>query len=315
MGAAAGPAVRQAGDVRVSLRLLRGFNFDGGHEETKGLTPDGQVFPVALHRHAVSLDFTRVELGLELTVAPHWDLLLRLPFDVKEQAARVEVVDATTAEHQVAADRNLNIHHRAETYRGPSDPSLLAAFRTRGLFRANDLFRIALGATVPLGRTEDDPFVLGDQGLEHLHIQFGSGTVDGLFELQTQVPLASRWAAGFLVSGRIPMYENNRGYRGARTFTSTLDLHWRLARRLSLQADVTLHHETHARWSGERDPNSGLTSSSGTLGLHFRLPRGGLLSLNVRQPLSQHALTDGSDTLDQGPTVLLGWSHSFERGR
>jgi hypothetical protein len=34
------------------------------------------------------------------------------------------------------------------------------------------------GVTVPLGRTEPNPFTLGDLGLPHEHIQFGTGTWD-----------------------------------------------------------------------------------------------------------------------------------------
>jgi hypothetical protein len=79
--------------------------------------------------------------------------------------------------HQPIVVPNGSIHHRNETLSGPGDPWLL-------LHRAQVLGAWTLaargGVSVPLGRTEPNPFDLGRRGLPHQHIQFGTGTWDPL---------------------------------------------------------------------------------------------------------------------------------------
>lgn len=66
-------------------------------------------------------------------------------------------------------------HHRNRTISGLGDPTIALTIG-RALGRVG--FSLRLGALLPLGRTLDsDPFLLGDQGLPHEHVQFGVGTV------------------------------------------------------------------------------------------------------------------------------------------
>ena len=70
-----------------------------------------------------------------------------------------------------------DIHHRNETLLGPGDPWLMAVTgRRMGAWSA----AVRGGVTIPLGRTEENPFELGRRGLPHQHIQFGTGTWDPL---------------------------------------------------------------------------------------------------------------------------------------
>ncbi len=68
-----------------------------------------------------------------------------------------------------------DVHHRNRTITGLGDPTLLVVIG-RALGRLG--FSVRLGASLPFGRTLDaDPFRLGDEGLAHEHVQFGTGTL------------------------------------------------------------------------------------------------------------------------------------------
>ena len=311
MGEAAGPAVRNKGDLRIAVRVWHGFDFDGGHDESKGVDAQGRLVDVPAHRHEVSLDYTRLELALEYTLARNWDLALHLPYDVKRQTAVVEPRQPASPDQLAAQQRNLNLHHRSETYRGLSDPLLMVVYRSTGLFPGNDLLRVGLGAALPTGRTEANPLVRAAAGREHLHIQFGNGTVDPLLELQARASFARRWGTGLLLATRWPAYASDKGFRGPRELTSTLDLRWRATPRLALQAEWTLLRESQAHWDGLPDPNSGLLVQSLSLGVHVRWPGGSLMSLSLRQPLSQRPLAGGNETFTQGPALLAQWTRSL----
>jgi hypothetical protein len=74
-----------------------------------------------------------------------------------------------------------NIHHRDETLFGLGDPWVLGRYA----WRLGDLGLTArAGFTVPLGNTVENPFALGEEGLPHQHVQFGTGTVRPLLGLE-----------------------------------------------------------------------------------------------------------------------------------
>src|SRR5690606_9010090 len=74
------------------------------------------------------------------------------------------------------------IHHRNDTVAGLADPLALFAFTPA---RRGWQLTVRGGATLPIGRTEEDPFARGDMGLAHQHIQMGTGTCNpvGVLEL------------------------------------------------------------------------------------------------------------------------------------
>ena len=159
-----------SGKFRFSLNLLRGFDADGGHLETKGLSPTGEVIRVPLHRHRVSLDFLRFQLDIMYRHAVDWDIALNLPYDIKNQDAFTDEIVPVTLEERGAILRNQNIHHRNEVYRSFADARLLVSHRFANLLRDDDLLVVSVGTSIPIGATETDPFKLGDAGQTHLHI-------------------------------------------------------------------------------------------------------------------------------------------------
>jgi len=142
---------------------MRGFNFSGGHDETKGLSPGGRVIQVPRHFHEVELDIFRVELGASFNLSETWQAWARLPYDVKEQQSKATRVTGTVAQ-RAAAQASIRIHHREQTYRGFSDASLLLAYRRPDVWWKGDSLVLAFGISVPIGKTEKDPFKAADRG-------------------------------------------------------------------------------------------------------------------------------------------------------
>lgn len=267
---------------------------------------------VPLYRHEVSLDFVRVELAIQYTFLDDWDVWLRVPYEVKTQRVEFLQVDRNVSFNQLQNQvRHTNTHHRSATYSGISDLMLLVAKSWRGLLAEDDSLVLAWGLTVPTGQTQRDPFVAGDLGKKHLHIQFGSGTVDPLLELSYSLPLPAKFNVGGFAAGRFPFYENNKGYRAPVDLTAGLraghsPLEW-----LSVGADFSFYWQSFASWNGTRDVNSGLVSFMAGAGVTL-IPGGGfVINLGARLPIHTESLAEDGDTFEQGPSMLLSVAWTY----
>ena len=301
-------SVLDKGSFRFSLHTARGYGFEGGHLETKGLDLNGQVVSVPFHRHEVSLDYLRLELELEYAFKDSWVLVLRVPYDIKNQKTEVSFIEPATAGEKQKMLKNGYIHHRSETHRGISDLMLLATHWKQNLFHEGDSLSLSLGTTLPTGKTEEDPFRLGDNGLQHLHIQFGTGTFDPLLELNYRVPVAGRLRLAAYALGRFPVYENSKTYQGPVESTFGVLLGYNLNSRISLHVNGTAYYQNFAYWDGERDINSGLVAMSSLFGMSVKAWEGATLGIDLRYPLSQRTLSEG-DAFKRGPTLLcrISW--------
>lgn len=284
------------GAINFSLTTLFGSNFEGGHSSRSGNAPDGTRVTVPLYRHEVSLDYARVELGLQYTLTDDWDLIARIPWEHKAQSSSPTLIDPATSDQQIAMQRNIDIHHRTATLRGISDLMFLA--RRRG-----PNFSLALGTTLPTGSTVENPYLLGDRGLKHLHIQFGTGTVDPLLEASYSQPVTDRLSAGASLNARFPFYENHHGFRAAPDGALSVHVSQRLSDRAQVRLEGAAYAQGYGHWDGLRDENTGLFATSIAAGATYRM-KGFSISADLRRPISQRTLTEG-DAFTQGPTFIL----------
>ena len=255
------------------------------------------------YRHEVSLDYIRLEVGLQYTIADRWDVVGRIPWEQKAQSAAIAMVDPATASDREAMQRNIDLHHRSVTLRGVGDLMLLGRRRWSAVWREGDALTVSGGATIPTGRTVDNPYHLGEQGIQHLHIQFGTGTVDPLLETSYETPIAGRWSAGGYLAGRFPFYENNRTFQAPPDATLGAHIAHRTTDRLQLRVEGALYAQGYGYWGGEQDENTGMLATSITAGATWQLSTVSI-SADVRYPLSQRTLTEG-DAFTQGPTVVV----------
>ena len=299
------------GKFRFLLNVLRGFEADGGHLETKTLSPTGQVIRGPLHRHIVSVDFLRVQLGAEYQFAENWHVRLSVPYDIKNQNASIEKIAPTTPVEQQAILRNQNIHHRDEGYRGFADFSLLVSRQMSGLLRDDDQLFASLGTSIPVGKTEEDPWRLGEAGKEHLHIQFGTGTFNPLAELRYSMVLFGDLSLSTSVRGLFPFYANTKTYRSSVELSGAAEVQCRAKDWLAFHTGYFGLVQSYARWDGRRDINSGLIFNIVQLGVTVNPGYGMPLRLNVMFPFHGRTLSDEGDAFEHGPTISLMTSHSF----
>ena len=291
--------------------MMRWFDAQGGHEEAKGVSPDGKVIEVPLHRHHVKLNIFRVDIGLKYQLASEWTLEANVPYETKIQEATVEEIEQITQAQREAILRNQNNHHRNETYIGLADADILLGYHTHGLLKDSDFLTARIGTTIPFGKTEEDPWKLGNNGLEHLHIQFGTGTFNPSVDLHYSLPLYNGLAMSASVRGKFPFYENNKTYRGSRELTYTAGLNYRLNDWISFQTRYLGFYQSYAYWAGELDINTGLLFSMASVGASVVTPYNIPLSVTVMFPLSQRTLYEESDAFEFGPLVSLTALYAF----
>jgi hypothetical protein len=185
-----------------------------------------------------------------------------------------------------------NIHHRNETLVGFGDPWLLG--RVTGMFGKFGITS-RIGAGLPLGSTEPDPFALGRAGFPHEHIQFGTGTVYPIFALDASYKQGPARLSGY---GQVLLflYENGYGYRAGNRYSGGIFGEIEVLPRFRVGLSSDLLNEQPERWSGvvQQDGNVGRTdllvggSVSYTLGTVS-------LSASVKAPVWQHFIETTHD--------------------
>ena len=290
---------------------MRWFDAQGGHLETKGISPDGKVVEVPLHRHYVKLNTFRVDVGLKYQLNSQWMLEANVPYETKAQEATIEEIKPVTNAEMEAILRNRDNHHRNETYTGLRDADVFLGYRKVGFLKETDFLMSRIGTTIPFGKTEEDPWKLGDAGLEHLHIQFGTGTFNPIADIHYSLPLYKGVGASVSIRGKFPFYENSKTYRGSRELTYTVGLNYRLNKWISFQAGYLGFYQSYAYWAGELDINTGIHFSMASVGASVATPYNIPLSLTLMLPLSQETLYDDTDALLDG---VYEESDAFEFG-
>lgn len=180
-----------------------------------------------------------------------------------------------------------NIHHRDETRLGLGDPWLLLR-SDLGSQRWPLLVRV--GASLPLGKAEPDPFQLGDAGVRHQHIQFGTGTLDPIVSASLG-HVVDPWSVRLFGQAVLPLYRNAYGYQAGRRLVAGLGAARKLGQRLGLSASVDLADESAEHWSGvlHHEGNLGRTDLLVGLGLSGR-EQGFGWQVSVKVPVYTHAI-------------------------
>lgn len=126
-----------------------------------------------------------------------------VPFDLRDVTVQYLTLDEQPYDPPYG-----DIHHRTETLVGPADGQLAVK-----LYRAMGAFTVGggIGTTLPLGRTEADPYVAGAAGQDHQHMQLGTGTWNPVASFDL-VYAGQRWGAIGWAFTRVPLYENDKGY-------------------------------------------------------------------------------------------------------
>ena len=295
----------------------RRFNAEGGHIEFNGLTQVGRPpEPVAEHRHEVKLNVVRFDIGFKYQLSPQLQLDVMLPYEIKDQDANIgglDKIDDPEMRRKILLYQE--IHHRDETYVGFSDMDILLGYHRHGILLNDDMLTAKIGTTIPLGKIEDNPWILGDKGMEHNHIQFGTGTFNPIADMRYSFPVYGGLRANASVRGKYPFYENNREYLGSKDITYTAGLNYRATDWLSFQTSYLGLYQSYAHWAGEIDINTGLRFSMVSFGTSIATPYNVPLSITFMLPIQQETLYDdsasGNDAFKLGSLVSVRALYSF----
>lgn len=264
-----------------------------------------------LHRHEIEIDIQRVEFSISRVIDANWDAQFRLPWFSKKQVAEVEFIEQASAEEKSAARLNGEIHHRTETYEGFGDAEVTVGWRTYGLLHEKDTFRVSLGVSLPFGDTVEDPWLLGDAGNEHLHIEFGTGTFDPVADLYYGYALHDQWAASIYARAKVPLYENSDGHRGSVEAVVSPRLQYRPLPRLSFTAGLSANYLGRSEWEQTGiDRNSGAILGYASAGVGYIFGDSLTASLSAQFPIYTDLFGE-EDGLEAAPIFGLSLSRQF----
>ncbi|HWU87342.1 MAG TPA: hypothetical protein VN253_08705, partial [Kofleriaceae bacterium] len=287
--------------MRVRLTWLGTYvqTRHGDHDEVVGR---GEIDIV----HDQELLIGEARLSADVGLTRRFGASLLVPVRVVDTSIRY--LDLAGEEVQLV---HPNIHHRNETLAGLADPMLLGA-ATGAL--AGWRFTARAGITIPIGRTEEDPFALGAQGLPHEHIQFGTGTVNPVIGIEVAHALGA-WRAGVFALSQQTFYANGKGYQAGDRYAAGIAVRRRIGERWGVRGGVDVLAETAERWGGAvptDDGNRGRFDLVLGAGASWAASRQLGLELALKVPAVTQAV---GGQLHMPAIVELGASWSFGAGK
>jgi hypothetical protein len=204
-----------------------------------------------------------------------------------------------------------NIHHRNETLVGLGDSWVSARIsRTVGAFALSG----RVGVTVPIGRTESNPFDLGERGLPHQHVQFGTGTFNPLLGAEVARTIGQVQMRGY-AQAQLSLYENRHGYRAGMRLLAAAEGGMLVLGKLRIAATADMFHEEPERWDGVIQQDGNLGRTDVLVGATIRHPLGDyILTASAKVPVFQHLVVVGPEAgqLSYPAIVNLGIYRTFD---
>lgn len=191
-------------------------------------------------------------------------------------------------------------HHRNETLSGIGDPMLLGAVHLAPL-------TVRAGLTLPLGKTENNPFAMPDT--PHEHIQFGTGTFNPVVSVEAGHTWGQWRIAGFGFTQQV-VYANSKGYHAGDRYAVGVAARlavgsWGVRTGLELQA------ESYERWGGKRyteEGNQGRIDAMVALGASYAVDNRLSFDVGLKLPFITHVV---GGQLDMPALLEVGASYSF----
>ncbi len=259
------------------------------------------------YMHDQHLYPVELRIAAEYGISALWGVELQLPF-----RAVTTTIQYTTPDGADYEPLDPDVHHRDESVIGPADPWLLA--RIGGL--ASKWWLAARpGVSIPLGKTQDNPFELGDRGIRHQHIQLGTGTFDPLLILEASRKIDA-WDLAFFTQGQASLYDNEHGYRAPWKVAGGAMLGRDLLEKTNASVGLEVFHEAAERWDGKirQDGSLGRSELLGALGARQTLGDHNQLSLSLRFSLWRKIVVgdEPPGTLSSPVVLSLAFTRVFD---
>jgi len=260
----------------------------------------GQGFIDLVHDQDLVISETRLSLDLGLT--RRFGASLVFPFRVVSTSIRY--LDTSGMEVDLVTE---GIHHRNETVTGLADPLVMGSVAGalgsfRGVARA--------GFSIPIGRTERDPFAPDRIDTPHQHIQLGTGTVNPMLSAEL-TRRWGRWHAGAFVLTQQVVYENSKGYHAGDRYAGGLTVRRSLGATWGVRGGAEVQAETAERWGGvvhTDDGNRGRLDAMLAVGVSVAATEALSIDLALKIPVVSHVV---GGQLDMPAIVELGVAWSF----
>ena len=222
--------------------------------------PDIEMLP---HEHHQGVTMLRYQTTVSFGLGNGWQVMGMIPVD-----AKLLSIEYTTMDGQPYDPPYGDIHHRNETLFGLGDGRLEAQYFTQAA--SAWVVGGGLGFTLPMGRTEENPYLLAERSEKHQHMQMGSGTVDPVFALFS-VWTGPKWGGILKSNGLLPVVQNRYGYKPSPVLTVSGGPSYVLTPKWTTTAEISLSREWQAHWDGEPDRMSGRTVLTAGGALIYRL--------------------------------------------
>lgn len=258
--------------------------------------------------HSQRIVLAEMRFGAEYALTDRLGVSALVPLRLVDTSIRY--LDSTTRAEVTLADPE--IHHRNERLLGLVDPWLRFRLSAgRGSLEVD----VRAGVTLPLAETQDDPFALGDMGLPHEHIQFGTGTFNPVLGIDAQYRFA-RWALSANAITQQVVYQGGKGYQAGDRYAAGIAAGSSLGTRaFAFSLGPELQAESAERWHGAvrtDEGNQGRIDLLATASVAWRLTGSFALTGTARTRLFTHVV-GGQLTY---PAVLeIGVSSTFGGSR
>ena len=215
---------------------------------------------IPVHRHDQNLLYLNWTHRLTRSFSQNWQVGLNVPLQLRKTGIAYTLLDGTAYDPPYG-----DIHHRNEILLGMGDPqiSLGRIFWWEGWG-----FLPQLQFSIPLGKTEENPYLRTQESQTHQHIQMGTGSVVPSLNFTAFYDNIT-W--GFLssIGQTIPFYENAYDYKPGASTDWNLG-HWKkLTDHLILIGQIRGMHSAPERWMDL--PYAGSDSVALNIGTFVRL--------------------------------------------
>ncbi|MBA3542618.1 MAG: hypothetical protein H0T79_23585, partial [Deltaproteobacteria bacterium] len=252
--------------------------------------------------HDQTLAISEQRLAVDVGLTRRFSASLMIP--VRIVATTIRYLDTDGAEVDLVTP---SIHHRNQTLTGLADPMVLGA--VTGALGPLRLTARA-GVTLPFGSTQENPFVLGDRGQPHEHIQMGTGTINPVLAVEASHGWGA-WRLGGFAFTQQTVYANAKGYQAGDRYAGGVTLLRRLGDHWSVRAGAEVQGETAERWGGmvpTDDGNRGRVTVIPGAGASWSVTDHLALDLALKVPVVTYVV---GGQLAMPAIVELGASWSF----
>ena len=255
---------------------------------------------IPAHEHQQTLLFANWNTSALWSMHHNWQLGLTVPIMIRELGIRYVLVDeANDPTGETFIPSYAGLHHRDETLVGFGDAELnIQHFRVLGKWSV----AASIGSSLPLGKTEEDPYALAAESQVHQHFQLGTGVFSPMMSVNITRQIGR---SGVLFRGqtRLSVYENSRGFMPGDIHSATLGAWHRVTQTVTFLAGSTAQHDEADRWFGLRAPYSGQQNVGAHLASMWRVIPQMELLLRIDQNLYEQSMT--SDLSNEGDAPPL----------